>query len=190
MKRLILIAFLVTSLEAQQADALKIAAAPAPNTPSNIKHNIPAPVVVEVRDLEGRIVPGARVQLTMPGNPPATRTALAWTDTEGRAYVPDIIPEGQAGKFPIAVQASFNGRLGTATFNNDSPTPAQVEITRTFTVNKPSHKLRNTLIIAGIAGAVALAIILPLTLGGSSAVITTPVTTTVTVGGIGVGGPH
>lgn len=187
--KFLLVGLLVTALEAQQADALKIAAAEVPNTPANIKHKVPAPVVIEVRDEAGRIVPGARVQLTIPQNAPANQTFLAWTDTEGRAYVPEIIPAGQEGKFPIAVEARFNGKLGTATFNNDSPAPAPTEITRTYSVYKPNHKLRNTLIIAGVAGAAVLAIALVLTSGGSTAVIVPPVTT-VTVGGIGVGGPR
>jgi hypothetical protein len=184
---MLLAGLLVISVQAQQADALKMTvtqgAPPAKNQPPAAAD----PVIVEVRDLSGRIVPGARVQITSPAS--AGKPILGWTDTEGRAYINDVVPKGQEGKVPIMAEARFNGQLGTTTFNDNAMLPPAPVITRTLVYNKPNHKLRNTLIIAGVVGATALAIALALTLPGGTKVIP-PTPTSVTLGGIGVGGPQ
>jgi hypothetical protein len=186
--KIILTGLLAVSMEAQQADALKISVGQAPESPQSVKRKLGATVVVEVRDDAGRIVPGARVQLTRPGS---DAPILGWTDTEGRAYLEDVIPAGQEGKLPILAEARFNGKLGATTFNNAAALAPAPQISRTFTFNKPNHKMRNTLIIAGVVGAAALAIALALTLpGGTKAVASGSTPTTVGIGGVSVGGPR
>jgi hypothetical protein len=193
--KMLLAGLLTVSVQAQQADALKItvtqgAPVPAPSKKEAKKAEpVAASVIVEVRDDSGRIVPGARVQIDTPAS--AGKPILGWTDTEGLAYIAGVVPPGQDGKVPITAEARFNGKTGTTTFNNTALLPPPPEITRTFTFNKPNHKLRDTLIIAGVVGAAALAIALALTLpGGSGKVIVPPPPTTVTLGGVSVGGPQ
>lgn len=162
------------------------AAAPKSKKEAKNAEPVPGPVIVEVRDNSGRIVPGARVQIDTPAS--AGKPVLAWTDTEGRAYIDGVVPPGQEGKLPITAEARFNGQLGSTTFNNNAVLPPAPEITHTLTFDKPNHKLRNTLIIAGLVGATALAIALALTLpGGGKGLAPTP--TSVSLGGVSVGGP-
>jgi hypothetical protein len=189
-----LIGLLTVSVQAQQADALKLTvtegvpAAAETKAGAKKKESVAGPVIVEVRDDSGRIVPGARVQVNTPAS--AARPILGWTDTEGRAYIDGVIPPGQEGKVPITADARFNGKLGSTVFNNTAMAPAPPEIVRMFTFQKPSHKLRNTLIIAGVVGITALAIALALTLPGGAAKVIPPPPTTVSVGGVTVGSPQ
>jgi hypothetical protein len=191
--RMILAGLLAVSLQAQQADALKMTVtqgAPAPSLSKKEEKKksepLPSPVIVEVRDNSGRIVPGARVEIDTPAS--VGKPILGWTDTEGRAYIDGVVPPGQEGKVPIIAQARFNGQLGSTTFNNAAVLPPAPEITGTFTFNKPNHKLRNTLIIAGVVGVAALAIALALTLPGGSKAVAPP--TSISLGSIGVGAPQ
>jgi hypothetical protein len=191
--RMILAGLLAVSLQAQQADALKMTVtqgAPAPSLSKKEEKKklepLPSPVIVEVRDNSGRIVPGARVEIDTPAS--VGKPILGWTDTEGRAYIDGVVPPGQEGKVPIIAQARFNGQLGSTTFNSAAVLPPAPEITGTFTFNKPNHKLRNTLIIAGVVGVAALAIALALTLPGGSKAVAPP--TSISLGSIGVGAPQ
>lgn len=194
--KLFLAPILAIALHAQQTEALKVAIIEGQGSVNSIKKNAGSSIVVEVRDETGRIVPAARVQFSTPGNGPSGQvggrhTFLAWTDSDGRAHVDNLIPNAVPGSFPVTVEARFAGRVGTATFNEENSATV-TQVTRTYTFNKPNHKVRNTLIVAGVVAAAALAIGLSLALsGGSSApVIAPPTPTTVSVGGISVGGPR
>jgi hypothetical protein len=192
--KILLTGLLTVSVQAQQADALKLTitqgvpVAPTSKKEAKKKNTEPVPsgVIVEVRDNSGRIVPGARVQIDTPAS--AGKPILAWTDTEGLAYIDGVVPPGQEGTVAIMAEARFNGQLGNTTFNNDAKLPPAPGVAA-FTFNKPDHKLRNALIIAGIVGAAALAIALALTLPGESKVIA-PTPTSVSLGSVGVGGPR
>ena len=191
--KMLIAGLLVVTLQAQQADALKMTVTQGEPVPPSKKESnkraapIASGVIVEVRDNSGRIVPGARVQIDTPAS--AGKPILGWTDTEGRAYIDGVVPPGQEGKVPIMAEARFNGLLGRTTFNNSAMLPPAPVVTGTFTFNKPNHRLRNTLIIAGLVGAAALAIALALTLpGGAKPAVPTP--TSVTLGSIGVGAPQ
>ena len=192
--RILLAVSLAASLEAQQAEALKISIVEGQGAVNSIRKKAGGPIVVEVRDETGRIVPAARVQFSTPSSGPSgqvegSHTFVAWTDTEGRARVNDLVPNAQPGSFPVTVDALFSGRRGTATFH-ESNSPVETDVTRTYSFNKPNHKLRNTLIIAGIVGGVALAIGLSLALSGGTKAVVSPTPTTVSIGGIAVGGPQ
>jgi hypothetical protein len=193
--KMFLVGLLTFSVQAQQADALKMTitqgAPPGMTSNKNAKkkaESVPSAVIVEVRDNSGRIVPGARVQIDTPAS--AGKPILGWTDTEGRAYINGVVPAGQEGKVPITAEARFNGQLGSTTFNNTAKLPPPPEITSALTFGKPNHKLRNTLIIAGVVGVTTLAIVLALTLpgGGKPPILPTP--TSVSLGGVAVGGPQ
>lgn len=181
--------FLATALEAQQAEALKISIIEGQGGVNSLKQKAGSPIVVEVRDETGRVVPAARVEFTTPGSGPTgsvegKHTFLAWTDTVGRARVANLVPNGE-GSFPVTVEARFAGKIGKTTFNENNSQNAAI----VFHYNKPNHKLRNTLIIAGVVGAAALAIGLSLALsGGTKAAAPTP--TSVGIGTISVGGPQ
>ena len=188
--KLIFVLLLAAALEAQQADALKISIIEGQGGVNSLKQKAGGPIVVEVRDETGRIVPGARVEFTTPASGPSgevegRHTFLAWTDTEGRARVTNLVPNAEPGSFPVTVEARFAGKIGTATFNENNSQTATIVLS----YNKPNHKLRNTLIIAGVVGAAALAIGLSLALSGGSKAAT-PVPTTVSIGGVTVGGPQ
>jgi len=191
--KLTVVATLTLALHAQQIETLKITVLEGQGSVNSIKKSQSCRIVVEVRDETDRIVPTARVQFSTPATGPSgevggAHTFLAWTDTEGRAHVDDLVPNAVPGSFPVTVEARFAGRVGSATFNEEN-SASLTQVARTYTVNKPNHKVRNILIVAGIVGAAALAIGLSLALtgGGSTAVVPTP--TTVSVGGISVGGP-
>lgn len=197
--KVLLTLLLTVSIQAQQADALKMTITEGPPIATANKNKkeaakvgpLPSSIMVEVRDDTGRIVPGARVQINTPVS--AGKPILGWTDTEGRAYIDGVIPVGQEGKLPITAEARFNGKLGTATFNNTAMQPAPPEIMRAFTFKKQDHKVRNTLIVAGIVGSVALAIALAIVLPGGAAKMVTPAgptATTVSLGGVSVGAPQ
>ncbi len=191
--QVLLVGLLAASLEAQQAEALKISVVQGADSVNSIRHKAGAPIVVEVRDDRGRIVPAARVEFSTPATGPSAQvegrhTFLAWTDTEGRARAEGLSPNALPGSFPITVEATFAGRRGTAIFN-ESNSAVDTAAMRTYSYSRPGHKMRNTIIIAGIVGAAALAIGLSLALaGGKTVVLPTP--TTVGVGGISVGGPQ
>lgn len=193
--RFILVGMLATALHAQQMDTLKVSIVEGKGAVNSITHKAGGPIVVEVRDEKDHIVPAARVQFSTPSTGPTGQvegrhTFLAWTDTEGRAHVDGLVPNSLAGAFEVTVEASFAGRTGTATFNQ-SNSAVETEVTRTYSYAKPNHKLRNTIIIAGVVGAAALAIGLSLALSGSSkAAVVAPTPTTISIGGIAVGGPQ
>jgi hypothetical protein len=194
--KVFLAGLLTVSLSAQQADALKLTVtqgipAPPPSKKElkNKKEPVPSSVIVEVRDNSGKIVPGARVQIDTPVS--AGKPVLGWTDSDGLAYIDGVVPVGQEGKLPITAEARFSGLLGSTTFNNTAMPPPSPEIAGTFVFKKQSHKLRNTLIIAGVVGAAALAIALALTLPGDSSVkAVAPTPTSIALGGITVGAPQ
>jgi hypothetical protein len=180
---------LATALEAQQADALKVSIIEGAGGVNSLKQKSGSPIVVEVRDETGRIVPAARVEFTTPASGPTgavegRHSFLAWTDSSGRARVVNLVPNGE-GSFPVTVEARFAGKTGKATFDENNSQTAMIA----FAYNKPSHKLRNTLIIAGVVGAAALAIGLTLALSGSTKAIP-PTPTSVGIGTITVGGPQ
>ncbi len=194
--KLLLAPILAIALHAQQTEALKLSIIEGQGSVNSIKKNAGSSIVVEVRDETGRIVPTARVQFSTPGSGPSGQVAgrhtfLAWTDSDGRARVDNLVPNAVPGSFPVTVEARFAGRLGTATFNEENSATVN-QVTRTYTYNKPNHKVRNTLIVVGVVAAAALAIGLSLALtGGSSApIIAPPTPTTVSVGGVSVGGPR
>lgn len=194
--KVLLAGLLTVSLEAQQADALKMTITqgvpPAPVSKKEAKKKkepVPSSVIVEVRDNSGRIVPGARVQIDTPAS--VGKPILGWTDSEGLAYIDGVVPVGQEGKVPITAAAHFNGLLGSTTFNNTAMLPPPPEIAGTFVFKKQDHKLRNTLIIAGAVGVTALVIALALTLPGGAAVkAVAPTPTSISLGAITVGGPQ
>lgn len=192
--KVILTGSLAMALQAQQVQALKISIIEGQGSVNSIKKNAGSSIVVEVRDETGRIVPTARVQFSTPGTGPSgevggQHTFLAWTDTAGRAHVDDLVPNALPGSFPVTVEARFAGRTGSATFHEENSASAK-EVTRTYTYNRQSHKVRNIVIVAGVIGAAALAIGLSLALrGGGTTAVAVPTPTTIGVGGISVGGP-
>jgi hypothetical protein len=185
---------LAVALQAQQMEALKVSIVEGQGAVNSITHKVGGPIVVEVRDERDRIVPAARVQFSTPRSGPTGQvegrhTFLAWTDTEGRAHVDGLVPNSLPGSFEVTVEATFAGRTGTAAFNQ-SNSPVETEVTRTYTYAKPNHKLRNTIIIVGVVGAAALAIGLSLALSGGGNKVVAPPPTSVSIGGIAVGGPQ
>ena len=191
--KLFLVSSVTLALHAQQLETLKITVLEGQGSVNSIKNAEGSSIVVEVRDETDRIVPTARVQFSTPATGPSgevngRHTFLAWTDSEGRARVDDLVPNALPGSFPVTVDARFAGRMATVTFNEENSATV-TEVARTYRVNKPDHKVRNILIVAGIIGAAALAIGLSLALTGGKAAVIAPTPTTVTVGGISVGGP-
>jgi hypothetical protein len=194
--KILLAGLLTVTLEAQQADALKMTITQGiPPTPAakkdakKKKELVPSSVIVEVRDNSGRIVPGARVQIDTPAS--AGKPILGWTDSEGLAYIDGVVPAGQEGKVPITAEAKFNGMLGNTTFNNTAMLPPAAESGGTFVFKKQDHKVRNGLIIVAAVGLTALAITLALTLPGGAALKTAAAPpTSISLGGVTVGGPQ
>jgi hypothetical protein len=205
MKQINLVAMLIVALATQPAvaqdSALKLTVLEGQDASNNIQTRAATPATVEVRDAQHRAVPGARVRFTVPSLGPGgkfadeARTFDTWSDEKGRATMPALIPNQVEGRFSITVLAQMAGSEGTAVVTQHNrafarPAGAQMYAAPSAPAVK-SGRGRMLLVIAGVGAAVAAASILGVK-GNSgrsgAAASTTP--STVSVGGISIGGPQ
>ncbi|MEZ5403511.1 MAG: hypothetical protein R2729_27780 [Bryobacteraceae bacterium] len=159
---------------------------------NNIRRRAVSPVEVEVRDARNRPVEAAKVRFTLPELGPGgrfvdgSRTLEALTDARGRAGFSSFVPNGQEGRFSLAVDVNAAGReAGTAIVQSNSlfqfkaPRLDEPEVKRT-------NRGRALMLVLGIGAAATLGGVLASRGGGGPQ--TPPVS--IGVGGVGVGGPR
>ncbi|MEZ5351596.1 MAG: hypothetical protein R2762_03100 [Bryobacteraceae bacterium] len=159
---------------------------------NNIRRRAVSPVEVEVRDARNRAVEAAKVRFTLPELGPGgrfvdgSRTIEVLTDDRGRAGFSSFVPNGQEGRFSLAVDVAAGGReAGTAIVQSNSlfqyaaPRTDEPEVKRT-------GRGRALVLVLGIGVAATLGGVLASRGGGGPQ--SPPVS--VGVGGVGVGGPR
>jgi len=118
----------------------------------NIRQRVASGIQVQVIDGENHPISGARVNFELPNNGAGgtfakdSTSATATTDALGRAFVRGFRANDIAGKFTIAVSASYGGETAHATITQFN-----------VLVEKASHKSSNGKVVAilGIVGAAA-----------------------------------
>ena len=160
---------------------------------NDIHHGQARTPVVEVRDEDNRLVPGARVVFQLPDMGAGgdfgdgSRTLVVETDAQGRATAKGLRPNKVEGQFVITVTASKDGATGHAEVRQSNTLAGGDQ-----TIQPPSghSKAKIWIAVAGAAGGVAVA---ALRAGGghsnSSSSSSAPVTS-LSTGAITMGGPR
>lgn len=145
--------------------------------------------VVEVRDEEGRPLPGVTVVFTLPETGASGtfsgggKTFLTTTDTQGRAAAVGLKPNSTEGRYNIKVSATSPGRNGSLLISQSNTLAGGAVSTQT----KHSHtKMILILLAAGAAGGGIFAA----TQHGGGSSTPAPITTTLSAGPVTVGGPR
>ncbi len=183
--------FAFQGVQAQEGE-LRLVVLQGEGAVNNIRRRAVSPVEVEVRDARNRPVEAAKVRFTLPELGAGgrfvdgSRTLEVSTDERGRAGFSSFVPNGQEGRFSLAVDVTAAGReAGTAIVQSNSlfqfasPRTDEPEIKRT-------GRGRALILVLGIGAAATLGGVLASRGGGGPQ--TAPVS--VGVGGVGVGGPR
>jgi len=178
------------ALVAQNRGILKITVVEGDGAFNDIKKKTAHDAVVEVRDENNRLVPDARVVFSAPSAGPGgsfengQKTYIATTDAMGRAKSRGFKPNTSEGRFQIKVTASDDGRTGSTVISQSNTLAGGTG----FEPNK-SHKTRY--ILVGVLGGAAVGGVVAATHGGGTAAVASPpVPTTISTGTITVGGPR
>ncbi|MFN7924696.1 MAG: hypothetical protein U0Q16_31630 [Bryobacteraceae bacterium] len=145
---------------------------------------------VQVR-AEGKPVRGARVRFQLPEFGPSgafsdgSRDAVAFTDERGVAYMAAFKPNAIEGRFTVVVDANYAGLATSSAVpqSNVASISKMRERTTAAPQAKSSHSNSKLLLVLGIGAAAALGGAFATRGGGSKGA-----PTTVSVGGVGVGG--
>lgn len=143
--------------------------------------------VVDVRDQNGRAVPGAEVTFTLPFSgaggvfPRGERILHVRTDAQGRAAADGMVPNGMEGRFAIVVEAS----------KDDVSTRTLIHQSNTRAVGEGGSSSKRWLVLASLVGAGITGTVVALSSSGGSTPEVAPARPTlVSVGGVTVGGPR
>jgi len=191
MKLLLTLLALVSVVRAQSPDtSLKILVIEGDGTFNSIRGKTAHSPIVEVRDQQGRAVPGAVVRFVLPmagasGTfPGGSLTAESTTDENGKASAPLLVPNSTEGRFNIKISASLGDRQGSIV----------IAQTNTLAGGEPtaSHSNKKLLIILLIAAAAGGGAAVALHGGGKSSTPSTPTAPPIvlSVGGVTVAGPQ
>lgn len=124
-----LIALLVSSLLSAQDNALRISVIAGEDSRQYAGQKVHVEPTVEVDDATGKPVPDAPVIFTLPASGPGGLfesggpSLRVTTDAQGRAVAHGIKLNKLMGPFAITVNASSDGRSGTATIHETSVRP-------------------------------------------------------------------
>jgi hypothetical protein len=148
--------------------------------------------VVEVRDEQGRgPVAGATVTFRLPDSGPGAtfsgggRNCEATTGADGRAAAAPLRPNGVEGRYAIRIRASAEGKTGSAEI-----TQANTRAGGSTLKTGGEGGSKKRLLLLALGGGVTV-VSLVLRRGGSSSSSSTPATpTSISVGGVTVGGPR
>ena len=177
------------ALAGQEPGRLQIRVLEGEGALNNIKQKVAHNPAVEVVDENGRPVAGAEVVFTLPFSGPSgtingARTFQGKTDAEGRIAMSGMKPNDTEGRFVIKVDASKDGRQGNIVI-------AQVNTTAGGRVDKSSssggHK-KLVGILAAIGGGVAIGVA-SMSSGDNGKTAAAPAGTSISVGGVSIGGP-
>ena len=103
---------------------------------NNVRTRTTHDPVVEVRDEQNGVVPGASVTFQTPSTGASAdfgdgaRSFVTQTDAEGRATVHGLRPNSITGFYEIRVTASFNRQTANAVITQTNAAPAQAKSSR------------------------------------------------------------
>jgi hypothetical protein len=187
-KRVLPLLLSLTLVSAQPPAFVKVTVIDGDGAFNDMKHGASHPLVIELRDAADQPLAGAKVTFTLPFSGPSgvfadgTRTSTVTTDARGQAKADTFKPNQEEGRFNIKVTAEVNGQKTEAVVGQ-SNTLAGGDLSQH---KGGSKKLWFLLLAAGGAGGAFAAVH-----GGSHSSAAPGVApTTVSVGGITVGGPH
>jgi hypothetical protein len=186
---------LITSLEvlvAQTGDVvpLKILVVEGDGALNNTKARLGRSPVVEVRNEQGRPVEGATVEFTLPSVGAGGsfldggRDFRTTTDARGRSAMGPFKPTAVEGRFTIRVTAAQQNRKGVALITQTNT------LAGGSTLVKRSRGVKKTLILVGLSAGAGVAGLLAMGRGGGSATPAAGGVTTISLGGVTVGGPR
>lgn len=194
---IVLVCLLPATLLAQDGSALNLTVISGMGAVNDLRNNTTIPTIVELRDKSDRPVIRGAVNFLLPESGPGgrfadgSRSSFAITDRNGRAVLTGFIPNQVEGPFQIAVEATSAGnsvrtiiRQYNKSFSSSS-TPRQFEPAPA--ASRGSGKSRKILPTLLVAVAVAVGGIAMIKNRGNG---NTPPTTTVSIGGVSVGGPR
>lgn len=182
---------------AQESSALKLTVVSGTGAVNDLRTNTTVPTVVELRDDRDQPVLRGAVTFMLPESGPGgrfadgSRSQFVLTDRRGRATLTGFIPNQVEGAFQIAVEASASGnstRTAVRQYNNSFPGySAPRAADSTVTARRGSGAGGKILVTLLVGVAVAAGSIIALKNSGNGKI---PPTTTVSIGGISVGGPR
>jgi hypothetical protein len=182
--------------QAEASGILKILVKKGDGSLNNIRKKLAQEPVVEVVDESGKPVAGADVTFTLPFSGPGgqfaggSRVSNVKTDAAGRASSGPFTPNTVEGRFNLSVKAVKGSRQGSATLSQSNTLAGGIYPSERAGSAKSSSKKWWVL---GLVGGGATAGVLAATKGGSSntpAVVAARPATSVSVGGVTVGGPR
>jgi hypothetical protein len=159
---------------------------------NDLERRLMAPLVVQVTDRDERPMEGADVVFRFPiSGPGATfaggRTSVTVrTNTNGQAAALNWMANGQLGKFPVHVNASYGNQVGETTLSMENVSRV-VEVARKSKAGGWwSHRWVKVAVIGGGAAIVAIAVVLATRGGGAKS---SGGSTTISPGSPTVGAP-
>jgi hypothetical protein len=171
-----------------QVRELKIAIVQGEGAFNNIERRLGRNIIVEVQDENGKPVAGADVTFVAPQMGASVTfegasTMTRKTNEEGRAATSGLVPNGVEGRFEIRVLASHNGVRQSAVIAQSN--------TAAGGVVAPAGRKKKFVILGVVAGAAAGGLVFGLGRGGNGGSGGGgPGATSVSIGGISVGGPR
>lgn len=199
-RRLIAVALacvLPATAMAQETTALKLTVVSGTGAVNDLRTNTTVPTVVELRDDRDQPVLRGEVTFMLPESGPGgrfadgSRSLFVLTGRSGRAMLTGFIPNQVEGPFQIAVEATFSGNSVRTTirqYNKSFPSQSPGTLVDPPVKAKRGSGTGGKILLTVLLGtAVAAGSILALKSRGNG---NTPPTTTVSIGGINVGGPR
>jgi hypothetical protein len=193
----VLVFVLPATVLAQETSALKLTVISGTGAVNDLRTNTTVPTVVELRDDRDQPVLRGAVTFMLPEAGPGgrftdgSRSLFVLTDRQGRATLTGFIPNQVEGPFQIAVEATASGNSARAMirqYNNSFPAYSAPRLADpAVTARRGSGTGSKVLLTLFLGVAVAAGSIIALKSGGNGK---TPPTTTVSIGGISVGGPR
>lgn len=192
------LALLVPRAAFPQQEWLKVAVIEGENASHNIRRKAVSPTVVEVRDERGQPAVGAQVEFLLPALGPGglfsdgTRTSTGVAGEDGRVALTGFVPNDAEGRFTIVVKARLGTREGSTSITQNN---TLFQSSASAAPPRSSSTGRSKLFLVLVAGAGAAAAGIVAVRGGrqsgsAGTTTTTSSPTTVTIGGITVGGPR
>jgi len=173
-------------LFAQTPGFLQLTAIEGESALNDVKHKVGHPPSVRVTDEAGKLIPGAEVTFTLPTLGPGaifpngSASATVTADNVGVAHCPPYKPNIEEGRFNIMVTGKFGPRTGSVVISQSN----------TSAVSQDSHGHTKVWVIVAVVAGGAIGGVVAATHHGGTPAPAPPTPTTLSVGGITVGGPQ
>lgn len=157
---------------------------------NNIRQRTAREPIVQVVDENNRPVAGATVAFLLPGSGPGgtfpggAHALTALTDQKGQAVAKGFVHNGEAGKFQIEVNASYQELTASTTINQ-----ANAVLTAAAAGGGGAGKIIAILAAVGGAAVAGVFVLGSKSNGGNGGAPPAPPATTITPGAPSVGGP-